>query len=97
MLEVGAASQHVQAWEVEASLVHYDVAWYLYGELWDISLTAQPELSAQQRRAHLDRLMEPVVAQEVSGAIKSALLVKLFQAVLTARVLPLLADDATSR
>lgn len=90
LLEVGAAAKNVEAWEVEASLMYYDVAWYLYGELWDISTTARPDLSAQERRTYIDQLLKPAVDPDVSDATKSALLVRLFQAVLAARVWPLL-------
>ena len=84
----------VRAWEIEASLVHYDVAWYLYGELWDISSAMQSQLSAKERLALLDDLMRPILQPDVSDAVKSALLVTLFQAVLAARILPLFEDTA---
>jgi hypothetical protein len=90
MLEVGSALKSAQAWEVEASLLYYDMAWYLYGELWEISLATRPELSADQRRACTDLLLKPVLDPDVAGATKSALLVRLFQVVLAARLWPLL-------
>jgi hypothetical protein len=90
MLDVGAAIKSAEAWEVEASLLYYDQAWYLYGELWDISLAARPELSAEQRRACTDLLVQPILAPDVADAVKSALLIRLFQVVLAARVWPLL-------
>jgi hypothetical protein len=90
MLEIGAAVKNVQAWEVESSLVYYDVAWHLYGELWDVSLTARPELSSDERVTMIDRLLRPIVDTEVDDAAKSALLTRLFQIVLAARVIPLL-------
>ena len=90
MLEIGSALKNAQAWEVEASLMYYDLAWYLYGEIWDLSLAARPELSADQRRACADLLVQPVLDPEVGGATKSALLVRLFQVVLAARMWPLL-------
>ena len=90
MLEIGAAVKNVQAWEVESSLVYYDVAWHLYGELWDLSLAARPELPSDERVAMIDRLLRPIADAEVDGSAKSALLVRLFQTVLTLRVVPLL-------
>jgi len=90
MLEIGAAVKNVEAWEVESSLVYYDVAWHLYGELWDVSLTARPELPSDERAAMIDRLLRPIADSEVGDAAKSALLVRLFQIALTARVMPLL-------
>lgn len=90
MLEIGAAVKNVEAWEVESSLVYYDVAWHLYGELWDLSLAARPELPSDERVALIDRLLRPIADTEVDDAAKSALLVRLFQIVLTLRVMPLL-------
>lgn len=90
LLEVGSAIKGAQAWEVEASLMYYDLAWYLYGELWEVSLTARPDLSADQRRACTDLLLQPVLDPDVADATKSALLVRLFQIVLAARMWPLL-------
>jgi hypothetical protein len=90
LLEVGSALKIAHAWEVEASLLYYDLAWYLYAELWDVSLTARPELSPAQRRAWTDLLVQPVSDPEVAGATKSALLIRFFQVVLAARVWPLL-------
>jgi len=94
MLEVGSALKGAQAWEVEASLIYHDLAWYLYGELWDVSLAARPELSPEQRRACTDLLLKPVLDPETADATKSALLIRLFQVVLTARLWPLLKDGA---
>jgi len=91
LLEIGAAYESVQAWEVEAALVHRDAAWKLYGELWDISTTMLPDLSADERRAHLDALLELVVSPDTPAGAKTALLVKLFQVVLAMRLAPALA------
>ena len=94
MLEVGAAVKSAQAWEVEAALMYYDLAWYLYGELWAVSLSTRPELSAEERQSFLNRLLEPVLDPAVPDATKSAVLVRLFQVALTTRVWPLLTDSA---
>lgn len=90
MLEVAAAVKNVEAWEVEASLVHYDVAWYLYGELWEVSRTSLPELSQAERTAMMDQLLKPVLDPEIEGTAKSAVLLRFFQVVLAARIRPLL-------
>lgn len=90
MLEVAGAMKSVEAWEVEASLVYYDVAWYLYGELWEVSLVSRPELSEGERRALMDQLLKPVVDPDVEGVAKSAVLVRFFQIALAARMWPLL-------
>lgn len=95
MLEVGAALRSAHAWEVEASLMYYDLAWYLYGELWDVSLATRPELSPDQRRACTDLLLKPVLDADVPDATKSALLVRLFQVVLAARIWPLLNSEVS--
>jgi len=94
MLEVGSALKGAQAWEVEASLIYHDLAWYLYGELWEISLVARPELSLEQRRVCTDLLLKPVLDPDMADATKSALLIRLFQVVLTARLWPLLNGGA---
>ncbi len=90
MLEIGSATQSVRAWGVEGALVHYDAAWYLYGELWDVSQAMQPGLAPMERRAALERLMAPLIAPQTDDAVKSVLLVRLFQAALAARMMPLL-------
>ena len=90
MLEVAAAMKNVEAWEVEASLVYYDVAWYLYGELWELSRTSRPELSLGERKALMDQLLKPAVDPGIEGPVKSAVLVRFFQIALTARIWPLL-------
>jgi len=92
-LEIGAAAQHVRAWEVETSLVHCDVAWVLYEELWEISLAMQPDLDPQERRSSLEQLIGPVMDEKTPGTAKAALLVTLLQAVLAARAWPLLAGE----
>jgi len=96
LLEVGSAIKNAQAWEVEAALLYHDLAWYLYGELWDVSLQARPELSVAQRRACTDLLVQPILSNEATDATKSALLVRLFQVVLAARMWPLLDGAAAA-
>lgn len=90
MLEVGAAVKNVQAWEVEAALMYGDVAWYLYGELWDISVEMRPDLALAERQGFIARLLQPIVESGASDVTKSALLIRLFQELLAARVRPLL-------
>jgi len=90
LLEIGAAAKNVQAWEVEAALIYDDMAWYLYGELWDISQGMRPELPPAERQAHMDQLLKPILDPKVADTAKSALLIRLFQVVLAARTWPLL-------
>lgn len=96
MLEVGSAIKSAEAWEVEASLMYHDLAWYLYGELWTVSLAAQPELSTDQRQICADLLVQPVLDPAIDDATKSALLIRLFQVVLAARMWPLLKSAGTA-
>ena len=74
--------------------MYYDLAWYLYGELWAVSLVNRAELSVKARRVYLDQLLKPVLDPATPEAIKSALLIRLFQVVLAARMWPLL-DPST--
>ncbi|HUT94285.1 MAG TPA: hypothetical protein VMY37_32800 [Thermoguttaceae bacterium] len=92
MLEVAGAMKGVEAWEVEASLVYYDVAWYLYGELWETSLASRPDLSDDDRKTLLDKLLGPALDPDVDATVKSAVLVRFFQIALAARMWPLLRD-----
>jgi hypothetical protein len=92
-LEVGSALQSAQAWEVEAQLVYDEFAWFLYGELWDLSSAERPELYAPERRARIDELLDPLLDPAVSDADRAWLVVDVFRAVLAARLLPLL-DEA---
>ena len=94
LLEIGSALESVKAWEVETGLVHYDAAWRLYGELWDISTTMLPDLAADQRRTGLDALLGPAVSPDSPGSAKAILLVKLYQVVLAMRLAPLLIQAA---
>jgi hypothetical protein len=97
ILEVTAAMKNVEAWETEASLVYYDVAWYLYGELWEIARASRPDLGDGERRAMVDQLLGPVLDPGVEGPAKSAVLVCFFQIALVARVLPLLKSGGAER
>jgi hypothetical protein len=96
MLEVAGAMKSVEAWEVEASLVYYDVAWYLYAELWEVSVASRPELSDAERRALVDQLLTPILDPNVEGAVKSAVLVRFFQIALAARMWRLLRGDGAA-
>lgn len=96
LLEIEAAKKNVQAWEVEASLMYYDVAWYLSGELWAVSREGRPELSAEERHSYIDQLISPLLDRGFPDASKCALLIRLFQVVLAGRMLRLLPADGSS-
>ena len=96
VLEVGSAFKIAEAWEVEAALMYSDLAWYLYGELWDISLTSRPELETLKRQETLNLLLKPVLDQKVPDNTKAILIVRLFQALLTAHIMHLLPGVGSS-
>jgi len=89
-LEVGSAVEGARAWEVEAQLVYDEYAWFLYGELWELSAEEQPELSATDRRWLLDGLLDPLLDVSVPDGVRAALVVDVFRSVLVARLLPIL-------
>jgi hypothetical protein len=97
LLEVGSAVKSAQAWEVEARLMYDDMAWFLCTQLWDISLTSRPKLSPADRQSQIDQLLDPILDPKVPDNDKAALLVRLFQAVLAARLSPVLGRKASGR
>ena len=91
LLEVGAAAKSAEAWEVEAGLLYDDQAWFLYDELWALSATAA-DGSAEERRARIDQVIDPILDTDVPAGERVALLVEVFTAVLAARLVPLLRE-----
>jgi hypothetical protein len=96
MLEIGAAAKNAEAWEVESASVYYGAAWYLCGELWAVSEGNRPELSAEERQASINQLLKPILDQQLANAIKSVLVVRLFQVVLAAWMVPLVGSAANA-
>jgi hypothetical protein len=90
VLEVGAALRTAEAWEIEAGLIYDDFAWFLYEELWDISLDVRPELTPAERRQRIDQVLDPLLDAELPDKDRATLVVEVFRSVLAARVLPLL-------
>ena len=90
LLEVGAAVQSAQAWEIEARLLYDDFAWFLYEELWEISAAARPDLAAEERGDRIDAVLGPLMDPNLPDSDRAALIVDVFRSVLAARVLPLL-------
>jgi hypothetical protein len=90
VLEVGAAIQSAQAWEIEAGLIYDEFAWFLYEELWDISLSVRPELNPVERRQRIDQVLDPLLDTDLADKDRATLVVDVFRSVLAARVLPLL-------
>jgi hypothetical protein len=93
VLEIGAALRSAEAWEIEAGLIYDEFAWFLYEELWDISLTVRPELTADDRRQRIDQILEPLLDADLPDKDRATLVVDVFRSVLAARVLPLLPAD----
>jgi hypothetical protein len=89
-LEIGAAMQSAQAWEIEAGLVYDEFAWFLYEELWDISLSIRTELTPVERRERIDEVLDPLLDPDLPDQDRATLVVDVFRSVLAARVLPLL-------
>jgi hypothetical protein len=90
VLEIGAAMQSAQAWEVEAGLIYDEFAWFLYEELWDISLSVRPELTAVERGERIDQVLDPLLDADLPDKDRATLVIDVFRSVLAARVLPLL-------
>ena len=90
VLEVGAAVQSAQAWEIEAGLVFDEFGWFLYEELWDISSGLGAGLTADERRERIDQVLDPLLDADLTDADRATLVVDVFRSVLAARVLPLL-------
>ena len=89
-LEVGAAVQSAQAWEIEARLIYDEFAWFLDEELWDISATARSDLGPEERRTRIDEVLDPILDPSLPDADRAALVVDVVRSVLAARVQPLL-------
>ena len=90
VLEIGAAIRSAEAWEIEAGLIYDEFAWFLYEELWDISLSIRTELTAVERRQRIDTVLDPLLDSGLPDHDRATLVVDVFRSVLAARVLPLL-------
>lgn len=98
-LMVLATLQYIKAWEAETALVHNQAIWWLFEGLWRLSREFRPEMPAAERQRLIDALLAPVRSEETAPAVKVALLVRLFQALLIgslAWVVPLLAEEKVS-
>ncbi len=90
ILEVGAALRSAEAWEIEAGLIYDEFAWFLYEELWDISLGIRPELTAAERGQRVAQVLDPLLDSDLPDHDRATLVVDVFRSVLAARVLPLM-------
>lgn len=85
-LMVLAARQYVRAWEGELDAVFIAARLQLYRELWRVSEALRPVLSAEERSRLLDELLAPLEDAGLSAAQRAALLTRLYQMLLLARV-----------
>jgi hypothetical protein len=89
-LEIGAALESAEAWEIEARLIYDEFAWFLYEELWELSASTRPGMTADERRERIDELLDPLLDPSLSDADRAALLVDVFRSLFVARAWPLL-------
>ena len=83
-LMVLASRQYVKAWQAEASHMHADTLWWLFEALWRSSRDLRPDLAADRCRSEIEALMSTARSPENPPALRAALVVGLFQAVLVA-------------
>jgi hypothetical protein len=88
-LMVLGSLQYIKAWEREVAAAHARAAWFLTGALWRLSAELQPELPADRRRALIDALVAPALAEETPTETRVALVGRLFQVVLASWLLRL--------
>jgi hypothetical protein len=62
--------------------LYQSAAWNLFRAYWQLSLTLQPQLAAEIRRAYLDDLFAPLTDEQVSGTARAALIARLYQLLL---------------
>jgi hypothetical protein len=82
--------QYVKAWDRETDLIHLRAAWFLYGELWRFSVSAQPVLPAVKRQELLNSLLAPLHHEKVPTPIKVALAGRIFQVLILTYLVGLL-------
>lgn len=59
-LMVLASRQYVKAFKAEIASICQSAAWYLFGELWQLSVQHQTELEPAARRQHIETLLAPI-------------------------------------
>lgn len=81
-LMVLGSFQYVKAWDRETDLIHHRAAWFLYGELWRLSVSLQPGLPAEKRQELVASLLAPLRRDNVPVPMKVALAGRIFQVLL---------------
>ncbi len=89
-----AARQYVKAWEEEMKATFSAAAWSLSDSFWRISLTLQPDLEHEERRALVDTLVAPIRSEELNAPGMAALIVRYHQLLLLAWLVPWLKEEA---
>lgn len=93
-LMVLASRQYVKGWSAELRSVHCQAAWFLAGQLFSLSQGLQPDLADDQRWQHINQLLAPARSDETPNEVRAVLLGRLFQLLLLAHLLPLLAPSS---
>jgi hypothetical protein len=94
-LDILSNYQFVRQWEPDFAAVHDAAVWNLYGAYWKLSEDHQADMDAEKRRELLDGLFSIVRDPEADSALRLALLVRLFAWGLIARMVPLIALEAS--
>jgi hypothetical protein len=85
-LMVLASRQYVKAFLEETTAVYQSAAWFLFHELWRLSLLNQPELAPETRRMAIDQMLAPIHDNTVNGTLKVVLIGRVFQMLLLIRL-----------
>jgi hypothetical protein len=96
VLDILSNYQFVRQWEPSFAAVHDAAVWNLYQAYWNLSAEMHPGLSVVKRAELLENLFSIVRNPESESALRLALLVRLFQWGLIARLLPLLQSVRSS-
>lgn len=94
-LEAFSTVQHVKAWGAEYLSAHDEAAWDLYAALWQISATLRPDLPLAERDALVQQVLAPLRDPDTDSALRTALIVRLYQTLLLVTLMPLLEAGAT--
>jgi len=87
-LMVLASRQYIKGWGAELHSVHCQAAWFLAGELWDLSAEMQPDLPAGERWSNVQKLLAPARDPDTPNEAKAVLLGRLFQIFLLSQLTP---------